>query len=68
MLKSGILLPASLPMPRKGESNELVGASRFAAEVERARTARELLRGMVRSSMREVCVREAIAACGGRRG
>lgn len=55
-------------MPRKGESNELVGDSRFAAEVERARTARELLRGMVRSSVREVCVREAIAACGGRRG
>lgn len=47
-------------MPLKGESNELDGASRFAAEVERARMARELLRGRVRSSVREVCVREAI--------
>lgn len=47
-------------MPLNGESNELV--SRFAAEVERARTDIEgvELRGMARNSVREVCEREAI--------
>jgi len=60
LLKSGIFAVLSLPIPLNGESNELV--SRLATEVESARTGIEgtELRGSVRNSVREVCVREAM--------
>jgi hypothetical protein len=56
----------SPPMPLNGESKELVVASRFVDEVERARTGREAIedRGSVRRSVRELRVREAIAKRG----
>ena len=56
----------SPPMPLNGESKELVIASRFVGEVERARTGRGAIedRGSVRRSVRELRVREAIAKRG----
>lgn len=56
----------SPPMPLNGESKELVVASRFVDEVERARTGRGAIedRGSVRRNVRELRVREAIARRG----
>jgi hypothetical protein len=53
---------ASPPMPLNGESNELVVASRFVDEVERARIGRGAIedRGSVRRRVRELRVRVAI--------
>jgi hypothetical protein len=53
-------------MPLNGESKELVVASRFVDEVERARTGRGAIedRESVRRSVRELRVREAIAKRG----
>lgn len=55
-------------MPLKGESKEDVGAvlvptsRHLLDEVERARIGRVEVRGSVRSSVREVCARDAIVS------